>query len=265
MFWEELTGDEFEKAVPAVGRVCLLPLSVLERHGHHMPLSTDMLIGRELCRRAAALEPAIVFPNMIFNQILEARHCPGTIAVDPDVMLALLDNACREIARNGLNKIVIVNAHGGNNSLMRYFSQTQLANRRDYMLYIAEPRLLPEDAEVEKQWASTVDGHAGEEETSMILAIRPDLVRADQLRDDGEGLPQGRLSGLRQAGVETAIWWYADHPTHYRGDGIPATAEKGERLLAARGRALAAAIRLIKADTEGPRLQAEFFAASARH
>ena len=77
----------------------------------------------------------------------------------------------------------------------------------------------------------------------MILAIRPELVRADQLRDDGEGLPQGRLSALRQAGIETAIWWYADHPTHYRGDGLPATAEKGERLLAARGRALAAAIR----------------------
>ncbi|MEO6061924.1 MAG: creatininase family protein, partial [Thermoflexales bacterium] len=210
----------------------------------------------------AALEPAIVFPNMIFNQILEARHLPGTIAVDPDVMLALLDNACREIARNGLNKIVIVNAHGGNGSLMRYFSQIQLAGKRDYIVYIAEPRLLPEDKTIDSQWESAVDGHAGESETSMIMAIRPDLVHADQLKGDGEGNPLERMKTLRESGIETAIWWYADHPTHYRGDGIPATAEKGERLLAARGRALAAAIRRIKADIEGPRLQAEFFAKS---
>jgi len=66
-------------------------------------------------------------------------------------------------------------------------------------------------------------------------------------------------------GVETGVWWYADHPTHYRGDGSPATAEKGERLLAARARALARAIRLIKEDRETRRLQDEFFAASKQH
>ena len=55
MHWEELTGDQFPEAVATVAGVCLLPLSCLERHAHHLPLGTDMYIGHELCRRAAAI------------------------------------------------------------------------------------------------------------------------------------------------------------------------------------------------------------------
>lgn len=266
MRWEELTGDQFPQAAAAAQGVCLLPLSVIERHAHHLPLGTDMYIGRELCRRAAELEPAVIFPDFIFTQILEARHCAGTIAIDADLILRLLDNVCREIARNGLKKIVLVNAHGGNGSLIHFFAQMQLQSPRDYVVYVAEPPLRGEDAEMVKaQWETTVDGHAGESETSAILTIRPDLVRHDTLQSDGEGMPLGRLQALRDARIDTGIWWYADHPTHYRGDGSPATAEKGEVLLAARARALANAIRLIKADTETMRLQNEFFTASESH
>jgi creatinine amidohydrolase len=263
MRWEELTGDEFPQAVKTAEGVCLLPLSCIERHAHHLPLGTDMYIGRELCRRAAELEPAVIFPDFIFTQILEARHCAGTIAVEPEILLRLLDNVCREIARNGLRKIVIVNAHGGNGSLIHFFAQIQLASPRDYVLYVAEPSLSEEDAAAVKvQWETKVDGHAGESETSAIMVIRPDLVRQSEMRSDGEGMPLGRLKALRETGIDTGIWWYADHPTHYRGDGSVATADKGERLLAARARAFARAIRLIKDDSETRRMQDEFFAAS---
>jgi creatinine amidohydrolase len=263
MYWEELTGDQFPSAAATAQGVCLVPLSCIERHGHHLPLGTDMLIARELCRRAAALEPAIVFPDVIFTQILEARHCPGTIAIDPDLIIRLLDNICREIARNGLPKIVLVSAHGGNHYLLPFFAQTQLAHRRDYAVYVAEPPLHPDDeAAVAAQWQTSVDGHAGERETSQILAIQPELVAHDQLRSDAEGMPRERLKALREAGIYTGIWWYADHPTHYRGDGLAGTAEKGERVLAARARALAAALRIIKEDSETQRLQEEFFTAA---
>jgi creatinine amidohydrolase len=263
MRWEELTSDEFPKAVETAQGVCLLPLSVIERHAHHLPLGTDMYIGRDLCRRTAELEPAIIFPDYIFTQILEARHCPGTIAIDAELIMRLLENTCREIARNGLHKIVIVNAHGGNNSLIQFFCQAQLGSQRDYVVYIAEPPLAAEDASaVKAQWQASVDGHAGEAETSAIQIIRPDLVRMDQLRNEGEGMPRNRLKALRDQGVTTGIWWYADHPTHYRGDDTAGTAEKGERWLAARARALAQAVRAIKADGEAKRLQDEFFAAS---
>jgi creatinine amidohydrolase len=264
MHWEELTGDLFPESVAAAQGVCLLPLSCIERHAHHLPLGTDMYIGRELCRRAAALEPAVIFPDFIFTQILEARHLAGTIAIEPELIVRLMENVCREISRNGLKKIVIVNAHGGNDHLIHFFLQIQLASPRDYVVYVAQPEFGEEDdAVITAQWATTVDGHAGEKETAAIMAIRPDLVRADALRSDGEGMPLERYKAIRDAGVSTGTWWYADHPTHYRGDGVPATAEKGERWLAARARALAGAIRTIKSDTETPRLQTEFFDASA--
>jgi creatinine amidohydrolase len=263
MRWEELTGDEFPQAVSKAEGVCLLPLSVIERHAHHLPLATDMYIGRELCRRTAELEPAVIFPDFIFTQILEARHLPGTIAIEPDLFVRLLENVCHEIARNGLHKIVIINAHGGNGSLIHFLAQIQLASPRDYVVYVAEPPLSPEDqTAIRAQWETTVDGHAGELETSEMMVIRPDLVHPAELRSDGEGMPQGRLKALREMGINTGIWWYGDHPTHYRGDGVPATKEKGERLLAARARALSRAVRLIKDDTETKRLQDEFFARS---
>jgi len=266
MRWEELTGDQFPQAVQTVQGVGLLPLSCIERHGHHLPLGTDMFIGREMCNRAAVLEPTIVFPDFIFTQILEARHVPGTIAVEPQLFLKLLDSVCREMARNGLKKIVIVNAHGGNDSLIHFFAQIQLASPRDYVVYVPTPFFVDTDeAAIQAQWETTVDGHAGESETSEILAIRPDLVHADQLPADGEGLPLDRLKALRDLGVDTGIWWYADHPTHYRGDGRPATAEKGNRELDARARALARVIRAVKDDQETKRLQDEFFGAGRQH
>jgi creatinine amidohydrolase len=260
MRWDELTGDLFPEAVQQAQGVCLLPLSCIERHGHHLPLATDMFIGREVCNRAAALEPSIVFPDFIFTQILEARHYPGCIGIDPDLTIRLLKNVCHEIARNGFEKIVIVNAHGGNDNLIHYFAQIQLANPRDYVVYIAEQVYSPEDeAAIRAQWETTVDGHAGEKETSALLAIRPDLVQSAAMPADGEGLPLGRLQHLRDLNMDVGVWWYADHPSHYRGDGLPATPEKGNLWIEARARGLAKAIRAIKDDTETTRLQDEFF------
>jgi creatinine amidohydrolase len=263
MRWEELTGDLFPQAVKQAEGVCLLPLSCIERHGHHMPLGTDMYIARELCNRTAELEPALVFPDFIFTQILEARHVPGTIGIEPELIIRLMENACREIARNGLKKIVIVNAHGGNDNLIHYFAQIQLANPRDYVVYVAD--LYSEHNTETHLWETTVDGHAGEIETSAILTIRPDLVRKDALPTNDEGMPLERLKPLRDLGTDTGIWWYADHPTHYRGDGRPATAEKGELLLASQAKSLAKVIRIIKDDQETKRLQDEFFGKISQH
>lgn len=262
MRWEELTGDRFAEAVEECGGVCLVALSVVERHGHHLPLGTDTYIGREVVSRAAALEPAIVFPDHILTQIPEARHLPGTISIDGDLMVRLLDNVCREIARNGLKKVVLVNAHGGNVGLVALFSMLQLYAPRDYVVYLVNPIGRALGGEVEVPWPPESEGHAGPGETSMVLAIRPELVDMAQVPSDGEGEARGRLSGLRDAGVQTGIWWYADHPTHYQGDASTATAETGDRLIEAMARVVARAVRAVKEDTEAKRLQDEFFAAS---
>ena len=259
MRWEEMTGDQFPEAVKQVEGVCLLPLSCLERHGHHLPLGTDLFIGRELCLRAAEIEPAVIFPDFYFTQILEARHVPGTVGIQPELIIRLLENTCQEIAHNGLKKIVIVNAHGGNDYLIHYFAQIQLASRRDYVVYVPQPSYQAEEPSTAARWETVIDGHAGERETSMILAVRPELVRIESLPADGEGMPLGRLKPLSDQDIYTGIWWYADNPTHYNGDGRPATAQKGETWFTDRSRALAKAIRVIKDDQESKQLQDEFF------
>jgi creatinine amidohydrolase len=262
MKWEELSGDRFEEAVEECGGVCLLPLSVIERHGHHLPLGTDMYIGGEVCRRAAMLEPAIVFPDYIFTQIPEARHLAGTIAIDGDLMVRLLDNVCREIARNGLKKIVLVNAHGGNTGLISLFKMLQLYSPRDYVVYLVQPHSLLFGGDLEVPWDPSTDGHAGPGETSLILAIRPELVDMQKVPTDDEGKARNRLQALQEAGVQTGMWWYADYPTHYAGDATPSSPDMGERLFDAMARVLVRAVRAVKEDTTTKRLQDEFYAAS---
>jgi creatinine amidohydrolase len=259
MRWDELTSDLFKEAVKASEGVCLLPLACIERHGHHLPLGTDMFIARELCHRIALLEPVVIFPDFIFTQILEARHVPGTIGIQPDLIMHLMENTCAEIARNGFKKIVLINAHGGNEHLIHYFAQIQLASKRDYVVFVPRPYYQVEDTPAAKIWESSVDGHAGERETSLILTIRPELVRADSLPEDGEGNPLGRLQKLNKLGVDTGIWWYADHPTHYCGDGRFGTAKKGETWFEARSQELARTVRAIKEDEIAGTLQSEFF------
>ncbi len=260
MRWEELTSDQFPEAVKQAQGVCLVPLSVVERHGHHLPMGTDTFIGREICRRAAEIEPAVIFPDFIFTQILEAQHQPGTIAIEPELMLKLLDNICREIARNGLKKIVLVMAHGGNAYLAPFFAQTQLATPRDYVVYVAQPPFsADEEAALRAQFTTSLGDHAGETETSAVLAVRPDLVHMDRIVA-GEGKPQGRLNHINQVGAYTSIWWYADYPHHYSDDAQPATAEKGDLYLTYRASALARLVRVVKDDQETLRLQNEFFA-----
>jgi creatinine amidohydrolase len=261
MRWEELTGDRFAEAVEECDGVCAIALSVIERHGHHLPMGTDMFLGRETLRRAAAVEPVIEFPDFLFTQIPEARHRAGTIAIDGDLMVKLLDNVCREIARNGCKKILLVNSHGGNTGLVTLFNMLQLYSPRDYVVYLVQPFRAVFGGAVDVPWPPESDGHAGPGETSMIMRIHPDLVHMDQ-HVPGEGTAQNRLSDLREAVVETGIGWYSDFPTHYSGDARTADPEAGDRLLDAMAQAVVTAIRAVKADTVAKALQDEFFTAS---
>src|SRR6185437_16844462 len=85
---------------------------------------------------AATQEYAVVFPEYYFGQIFEARHEPGTIAYSRELQLHLLQETTDEMARNGCKKVIIVNGHGGNESLLPFFAQTQLEKPHDYVVYV---------------------------------------------------------------------------------------------------------------------------------
>ena len=134
--WEELTAADFVRAIQQSQGTCILPIGILEKHGPHLPLGTDLINVRYVSVEAAKQEYAVVFPEYYFGQIFEAKHEPGTIAYSAKMQMELLQETTDEMARNGCKKIVIANGHGGNENLLPYFAQTQLALPHDYVVYI---------------------------------------------------------------------------------------------------------------------------------
>ena len=255
--WDELTAADFPDALERANAVCVLPIGVIEKHGAHLPLGTDVMAAREAAMRAAEQEYAVVFPHYYFGQICEARHQPGCIAIGPELLTSLLQEVCDEIARNGFEKILIVNGHGGNIHWLNFFCQGQLARRRDYAVYVARH---PSDEEIERRIAAKRKtdwgGHADELETSWMMVVRPDLVKLECAGDE-DGRPRGRLTCGDQA--YTGIWWYADFPDHYAGDARSASAELGELALKGWVGGLVEVLGAVKKDRATRKLQDEFF------
>ena len=251
--WEELTAADFATAIQQSQGVCVLPFGIIEKHGPHLPLGTDLLNIRYSAIHGAQQEYAVVFPPYYFGQIFEAKHEPGTLAYSAHLQLELLQETTDEMARNGCRKILIANGHGGNNSMLPFFAQSQLATPHDYVVYIYQHGEVPPGRPAMK---TKVDGHAGESETSHTLISRPDLVHMERAGNES-GADHNRLD--LPSGVYTGIWWYAKFPDHYAGDGAAATKQLGEFDMQAAAANIASAIRAVKADQNSPRLQKEFF------
>lgn len=260
MQWLELTSEMMSEAVEQSRGLCLVPIGCLERHGPHLPLGTDQIVVDEVCRRAAEEEPAVVFPSYYFGQISEARHMPGAFGLDHELLLRLLKATLEEIGRNGFTRILIVNGHGGNSGLLGYLNMSMLQEPHSYILYTLMPwNLKGEDAEKLREMQETeYDGHAGEMETSAIMAVRPGLVRMGCLKDPKDG--SRRESQKQLGGISNPFSWYGNFPTQFAGDPRPASAEKGQFIIEATVRATVAAMKAIKADDVTPRLQSEFHA-----
>lgn len=257
--WNELTAPDFVKAVELSEGICILPAGIIEKHGPHLPLSTDMILAREIASRAAELEYAIVFPEFYFGQIYEAKHQPGTMAYSTELVWQILEETCDEMSRNGIKKIILVNGHGGNNNLFGYFCQAQLAKQKDYTVVFFQPNDRKLDAEVRELRKTDYGGHADEEETSMVYAVRPDLVHVDQASTQS-GRDQERLNipfGY------TGIWWYASFPNHYAGDGSEPNKTIGEMIFKSRSEQLAELIKFLKSDDSASKLQDTFYKQSA--
>jgi creatinine amidohydrolase len=251
--WEDLTADDFGAGIEQSGGVCILPFGILEKHGPHLPLGTDLLKVRHATLQAAQREYAVVFPQYYFGQIFEARHEPGTIAYSTHLQLELLQETTDEMARNGCNKILIVNGHGGNENLLPFFAQTQLEKEHDYVVYVLPILDAPPGGPAKK---TSLDMHAGEWETSAMLVSNPDLVHMDRAGQES-GADQARLN--LPDPLYTAIWWYARFPNHYAGDGSAATREYGEFRMKAWEDEIVKSLQAIKADQTSLRLQKEFF------
>ena len=258
MQWENLTATAFAEAVHETG-VCVIAMGVLEKHSEHLPLGTDFLNAHKIACLAAEQEPAVVFPPFYFGQIYEARCFPGALTLKPTLLLDVIQGVFDEIGRNGFEKIVVFNGHGGNTHLLRFLAQCALWEEKPYQLYLPVG-LTPER---EAQWKAIVEtevhGHACECETSISLANHPELVNMERVPAE-PAMPLDRMRDLPE--TFNGIGWYANYPDHYAGDARTATREKGLALRQLEIDSLAEYIAAVKADQVAPALSREFFSRS---
>jgi creatinine amidohydrolase len=257
--WEELTAADFRAAIQQAKGTCLLPFGILEKHGPHLPLGTDLLNVRYASLHAAEQEFAVVFPEYYFGQIFEAKHEPGTVAYSMELQLRLLQETTDEMARNGCKKVIIVNGHGGNEHLLPFFGQAQLDRPHDYVVYVLDGERSRPGGPQKK--STGIDYHAGENETSNTLVSHPGLVHLDRAATES-GADQKRQNLPEY--LYTGIWWYARFPNHYSGDGSVATKELGEWNMSGWIATVVEAIRAAKADDASLKIQNEFYEKS-RH
>jgi creatinine amidohydrolase len=255
--WDELVASDWKKALELSKGTCLLPIGILEKHGPHVPIGSDLFHATYISREVAKREYVVVFPEYFYGQIYEAKYGEGTFALPPALISELLQATLDEIARNGFKKILIYSTHGGNPHWLRFFVQSQLDKKRDYVVYYYDPK--PDTAFLEqlskiRKTPMEGDEHAGERETSSMLAIRPDLVKMDRANDE-DSRDQKRLADMPN--IWTATSWYARFPNHYAGSGASASVEEGRMLVAHGIEALTKVVREVKDDQTTPKIQEE--------
>ena len=258
--WENLTSDDFKAAVSNSQGVVVVPIGCVEMHNHHLPVGTDYFAANDIARKALSEESAVMFTFGLFGAVREARHQPGTVALSSNTLKAMMEDLCDEFARNGLTDIIFWNDHGGNVEFMREFVRSRLEKPHPYRVYFRNDGFLGSQYKdlyskftIPKEW-----GHACIMETSLMLALRPELVYMDRINRE-ESTPLDRFKSLRQQKVETSFDWYSTAPYQAYGDPSGATKELGEWEFRTAVSNLVQTIRLVKENQSlAARLQREF-------
>ena len=233
--WQQLNRDDFA-ALDVHSTVVLLPVAAIEQHGPHLPVGTDAMINEGLLAALAQRQWAtrvLVLPPQVIGHSLEHQAHAGTLTLPAETLLHSWGALAAGVAAVGLRKLILINTHGGNNSLvhlaaLRMRSEHKLlAVRANYFALGSPPGLFAAE--------ELRDGlHGGEMETALMLHLQPQWVRRDKVADF-VGLPQHLAAGHRCLGVEKPIgfgWLAGDlSPQGVCGNAAAADAGRGALLL----------------------------------
>ena len=237
MLWEELRQDQFKDAIKDARGVCILPIGCVEAHGIHLPLGCDVMHVYEISKRAAERECVVVFPPLYFGEKSGAGEFPGTIIFPETLIHSILEQCCKEIYRNGFNKILIVNGHGGNTAMLQNFARSILQTRTNYRVFVTAeelgnsmpkailnniekyPYLTDEDVDILRDYVmhNKSGGHGCFTETGWMYSTRPDLVRLD-LMNERNGVNTHRFDGFNEHKIYTPFGWMANFPDSLSGE-----------------------------------------------
>ncbi len=235
-FWQDLATPDFDEIDPE-STIAILPLAAVEQHGHHLPLATDAIINtgliNGLLQRPQGAARVLVLPAMTIGHSLEHVDYAGTLTIAAETLLASWIDVGRSVARAGVSKLVLLNTHGGQTSLVQLAAlrlrveEGMMVVRGNYFAFGSPPGLFAAD--------ELKHGiHGGEMETSLLMHLRPDLVRREALADF-TGLPQQLAAKNQVFGAEKPVgfgWMSQDlHPGGVVGNAANADAGRGKQLL----------------------------------
>ncbi len=211
--WEN-TFDEVARARP---RVAILPIGSIEQHSHHLPLATDYLIAQALGRLIAErLDDCYLLPALPFSCSHEHGDFAGTVWLRPATLAAVIEDLVGSLGQHGITRVALVVAHGGNWIIKPTVRELNLA-RTGVRVIFTTPGLSGAEQ------GALAELHAGADETSLLLHLRPELVKLGARRPDFAPR-QGRefLDYVGMAALSPAGLW-----------GAPgrASAAEGARLL----------------------------------
>lgn len=242
VLWARSSAESLRRRA-AEGAVAILPVASTEQHGPHLATGVDTLLCGEVCRRAAHLTrvPSVVAPTLWIGMAEHHMAFGGTFTLTLPTYQKVLEEICRSIMRAGFKHIAICNGHGGNITALNAMS-SDLARSLGQSVGIATYWLIdPEGVAAALEDQKTVL-HACEAETSMMLALAPDLVDPARFGEAKGGDNGTSAGGILNPAFQVWRDFKAITASGVIGDAAKANAEKGERLFDASARALARSI-----------------------
>ena len=239
MIWNEI------RDAAARDRVAILPVATYEDHGPHLPVDVDVVLATEICRRAAARIPeeVVLAPPVTHGYSPHHMDFHGTITIRWDTFINYVRDVCCSLAYHGFKRILIINGHGSNTSpldlaarlsVIDFEGRILCANANHWGLRQARET---GNALRDSDYGGT--SHGGEYETSLYLALKPDLVDMDKAVDNRSPLPDSFKTDLLAGGhpdgsdARMVPYWSSISPSGVMGDATKATQEKGEKFLEA--------------------------------
>ncbi len=261
-FWAELRTTDFAR-LNLARTIAVLPVAATEQHGPHLPLNVDTVLVDGVVQACLphlrADLPVLFLPTQTTGLSPEHQAFAGTLTHSAHTTLDMWTQLAESVSRSGVNKLVLLNSHGGQVGLMDVVGR-DLRSRLHMLVYSVSWFNLPLGAAAE---AFSADEHrfgihAGDMETSMMLALRPDLVdmtAAQNFASTSQTRAQ-QFEILGNGKSAKLAWQTQDYNPHGAvGHAAAATAEKGRALLEASGKALAqllAEIDQLPSDTLRP-------------